>query len=228
VQESVVPDWYDNPPESTPDMLYVTGSGESANFEFSRDKARLSAARMLCHQLNGEINSMTKQFQQEVGKRFIEKTQTVTKKVCTDTNLTGYTQAKITTVKSDGQFQTFVMLKYPVGKNNFLLEEQLSQRVQRDSAMAERQAYIDLEKERQDKRAYEAQQSRRVQEVIAPDTVKREVEVEPKPPAVRGPDSVNTSEGELKLLNVDNTEYKQRRDEALAKPGAVIGQSTVR
>ena len=115
VQESVVPDWYDNPPESTPDMLYVTGSGESANFEFSRDKARLSAARMLCHQLNGEVNSMTKQFQQEVGKRFVEKTQTVTKKVCTDTNLTGYTQSKITTVKSDGQFQTFVMLKYPVG-----------------------------------------------------------------------------------------------------------------
>jgi len=33
---------------------------------------------------------------------------------------------------------------------------------------------------------------------------------------------------ELKLLDVDNAEYKKRRDEALQKPGAVIGQTTLR
>jgi hypothetical protein len=32
---------------------------------------------------------------------------------------------------------------------------------------------------------------------------------------------------ELKLLDVDNAEYRQRRAEALQKPGAVIGQTTV-
>lgn len=32
----------------------------------------------------------------------------------------------------------------------------------------------------------------------------------------------------ISLLPVDNEEYKKRRDEALAKPGAVIGQVTVR
>jgi hypothetical protein len=31
----------------------------------------------------------------------------------------------------------------------------------------------------------------------------------------------------IQLLPVDNVEYKKRRDEALAKPGAVIGQTTV-
>jgi hypothetical protein len=45
-----------------------------------------------------------------------------------------------------------------------------------------------------------------------------------KTPAVSKP----VSQGTVELLNVDNAEYKKRRDEALQKPGAVIGQVTVR
>ena len=47
---------------------------------------------------------------------------------------------------------------------------------------------------------------------------------EDKTPAVSKP----VSQGTVELLNVDNAEYKRRRDEALQKPGAVIGQVTVR
>jgi hypothetical protein len=45
-----------------------------------------------------------------------------------------------------------------------------------------------------------------------------------------GPVSVVTPDGNgtLALMPVDNEEYKQRRAEALQKPGAVIGQTTVR
>ena len=42
------------------------------------------------------------------------------------------------------------------------------------------------------------------------------------------PETVKTSEGELKLLDVDNPEYRQKREDALKKPGAVVGQVTVR
>jgi hypothetical protein len=38
--------------------------------------------------------------------------------------------------------------------------------------------------------------------------------------------STNTKSG-ITLLPVDNEEYKKRRDEALKKPGAVVGQTTV-
>ena len=38
---------------------------------------------------------------------------------------------------------------------------------------------------------------------------------------------MSTSGGEIKLLDVDNTEYKSKRAEALAKPGAVIGQTVI-
>jgi hypothetical protein len=41
------------------------------------------------------------------------------------------------------------------------------------------------------------------------------------------PETVKTGTTELKLLDVDNVEYKQKRAEALIKPGAVIGQMTI-
>jgi hypothetical protein len=37
-----------------------------------------------------------------------------------------------------------------------------------------------------------------------------------------------TDEKSVKLMDVDNEEYKRRRDEALQKPGAVVGQITLR
>jgi hypothetical protein len=42
------------------------------------------------------------------------------------------------------------------------------------------------------------------------------------------PVTVPTTSGELKLLDVDNAEYRQKRSEALQKPGAVVGQTVVR
>jgi dipeptidase len=41
------------------------------------------------------------------------------------------------------------------------------------------------------------------------------------------PNVVSTTQGELKLLDVDNEEYKRKRAEALAKPNAVVGQITL-
>ena len=60
------------------------------------------------------------------------------------------------------------------------------------------------------------------------------VEVTPVPPAstqksqevsVVKPDGTTST---LNLLPVENAEYKARREEALQKPGAVVGQVTVR
>jgi hypothetical protein len=39
---------------------------------------------------------------------------------------------------------------------------------------------------------------------------------------------VTVSKAPIQLLDVDNAEYKKRRDETLQKPGAVLGQATLR
>lgn len=227
-QEMRIPDWYDTPPAPTRDFVYVTGSGDSINFESSRDLARLSAKRMLCDTLNGETNSITKQFQLDSGKRFQQRTTTNTKKVCTDTSIVGFVQDKIQTLKIDGRWQSFVMLKYPLGKNNFLLEEQLSQRSERDAVMLEAQGQIELEREREAKRKREADERRAKQELLAPDTIKKSEPAPEAKPAETKAETVKTTEGELKLLDVENEAYKQKRAEALQKPGAVVGQTTIR
>jgi hypothetical protein len=76
-------------------------------------------------------------------------------------------------------------------------------------------AQQDLERETQRQRTEAEAADRRLREEIGP---------RPDAPA----QSVNTTEGPVKLLDVDNADYRQKRTEALAKPGAVIGQTTVR
>jgi hypothetical protein len=54
----------------------------------------------------------------------------------------------------------------------------------------------------------------------------------PAPATNRAPDSVSVvnpdgSSGSLNLVQVDNAEYRARRAEALKKPGAVVGQTTI-
>ena len=78
-------------------------------------------------------------------------------------------------------------------------------------------AQQDLERETQRQRDQAEAADRKLKE-----------EIGPRPDAPASATSVNTSEGPVKLLDVDNAEYKQKRAEALAKPGAVIGQSVVR
>jgi hypothetical protein len=61
----------------------------------------------------------------------------------------------------------------------------------------------------------------------APDAFKElDEQVEPKS-TVKNVDVVGTTNGDLKLLDVQNMEYKTRRAEALEKPNAVIGQTTL-
>jgi hypothetical protein len=74
---------------------------------------------------------------------------------------------------------------------------------------------------RQDKQAQQEATDARKR---APDAFK-EVDrlVDPAAPA-----DAESKVNEVKLIDVDNEEYKKRRDETLQKPGAVIGQTTVR
>jgi hypothetical protein len=67
-----------------------------------------------------------------------------------------------------------------------------------------------------DRREYEQDNN------LAPSTSKvAPVVVDPPKPAVVG-------NSNLQLMDVDNAEYRARREAALQKPGAVIGQATVR
>jgi hypothetical protein len=223
MQEVNAPDWFNNPPASTKEVLYVTGTSNSVNYGSSRNKALLDAQVQLGDKLNGEMNALIQQYQNDAGDSYASSTTTNVKKLIAETDLTGFSVDKLATIKVGSEFQTFVLLRYPLGEANELMKRKLANQERKELNLKQRQGQIDLQRELDRKANRQVEQESRVQQAIAPDTVKRDT-----PPAVRGPDTVPTSDGELKLMEVDNSEYKQRRADALQKPGAVVGNSTVR
>lgn len=222
MQEINAPEWFNSPPASTKDVLYVTGTSNSVNYGSSRNKALLDAQVQLGDKLNGEMNALIQQYQNDAGDNYSSSTTTNVKKLIAGTDLTGFSIDKLTTIKVGSEFQTFVLLRYPLGEANELMKRKLAGQERKELNLRARQGQIDLQRELDRKAKSQRDQESRVQQIIAPDTVQRDVA-----PAVRGPDTVPTSNGELKLVDVDNAEYKARRAEALQKPGAVVGNSVL-
>jgi hypothetical protein len=226
--EIVAPEWMDNPPKSTKERLYVTGTADSVNYGSSRQKAMLDAQMHLGDKINGELNAMVQQYKNDVGNSYIENTTTNIKKLIAETDLSGYSVDKITTIKIDGKFQTFVLLEYPIGDANEILKQKLAMKQQRESVMRAAQGQIDLQKELDRKNQVQLARERKSQEILAPDTLdKGESFVEPTKADKVGVVNTDGTKSQLNLLPVDNAEYKAKRAEALQKPGAVVGQVTV-
>jgi hypothetical protein len=227
--EIVAPEWMDNPPKGDKNNLYVTGTADSVNYGSSRQKALLDAQMHLGDKVNGELNAMVQQYKNDVGNSYIENTTTNIKKLIAETDLSGYNVEKISTIKIDGKFQTFVLLHYPIGDANEVLKQKLAIKQQRESVMRAAQGQIDLSREMDRKAQREMARDRRTQEIVAPDTLdKGESVVTPVTVEKVGVVNPDESKSELNLMPVDNAEYKQKRAEALQKPGAVVGQVTVR
>ena len=94
--------------------------------------------------------------------------------------------------------------------------------------MRSARAHQDLQVEGERRRQQAEADDRKLKEEIGPVTNKS-ADPTTNPPAVRGGpgESVSTNQGTIQLLDVDNQEYKNRRAEALKKPGAVVGQTTI-
>jgi len=116
----------------------------------------------------------------------------------------------------DGQYyKVYVLLRLPTGANNTMQTRRDQSRMQREAEVRGRAAERDMD-------TNEVRDLKREQD--ADSALERRL----TPQSRVTPVIVPTTSGEVKLLDVDNAEYKQKRDEALAKPGAVIGQTVVR
>jgi hypothetical protein len=199
-----VPAWYIKAPASTEDYVYVTGTAVSSDLSMSRQKALLDAQVQLADKINGVINALTKQNRKDdSGSVDTDRTQITVKKLILDTAITGYHLEDTKIMAENRGYRTFVLVRYPMGDANRMLKDKLrKERQDREDARENGQNELDREMEAR---------KPAVNPVPAPSTVKAQ--------------PLNTSE--IKLMDVDNAEYKARRDAALQKPNAVIGQVTV-
>jgi hypothetical protein len=174
----------------------------------------MAAERKLVEQMYSRITTQTNSYKADRGSVTIENYQQVTRKNANG-ELSG-AQRVDSRATHDGQYyKVYVLLRLPTGASNTMQTRRDQTRMQREAEIRGRAAERDMD-------ANEARDSKREQD--ADSTLERRL----TPQSRVAPVTVPTASGEVKLLDVDNAEYKQKRDEALAKPGAVIGQTTVR
>jgi hypothetical protein len=200
-----VPPWYIKAPASTDEYMFVTGTGISSDLSMSRAKALLDAQHQLASKLNGVIDAATRQQRKDTaGTVNSDYTSVTIRKNIIETAITGHHLEDSKIQAENRGYRTFVLVRYPVGDANKLLRQQ----EQRDSKKQDEDAMIDKEL---------GKSQSKVVSVVVPET-KAAVAVEPKAVPI----------SELKLMEVDNEEYKKRRAEALQKPGAIVGNVTYR
>jgi hypothetical protein len=179
------------------------------------DKARMSAERKLVEQMYARITTQTNSYRADRGQAMVENYQQVTRKNARG-ELSG-AQRVDSQVTHDGyNYKVYVLLRLPMGQANATQTRRDQARLQREGDIRGRAAERDMDKN-------EAADAKREQN--ADQALERSLTPQSKVTPVVVPDAKT---GEIKLLDVDNEEYKRKRDEALAKPGAVIGQTVVR
>lgn len=210
------PAWYVNIPPDTPDMTFAVGTASSSDEQMAYDKARMAAERKLVEQMYSRIATQTNSYRADRGQAMVENYQQVTRKNARG-ELSGAQRVDSQAHFDGHQYKVYVLLRLPLGANNAQQTRRDQQRLDREAEIRGRAAEASMD------RNDAADQERDRQEI-------RDLErrLQPQSQSQSAPNSVPTSAGEVQLLDVDNAEYRRRRAEALQKPGAVVGQITVR
>ena len=204
-----LPSWYIKPPAATDDYIWFAGTGYSSDLAMSREKAVLDSQMKLADTLNGALNAMVKQQKSDnAGSVVTDKTSLTVKKIIANTVMTGYRIEDARVVSENRNYRTFILVRYPVGDANRLLKDRLQQQSQSNDSDEALQRELDRETQ--------------------PQTKSRPVSQAAPAPVVAPIAETTSAVTTVNLLPVDNEEYKARRDAALQKPGAVIGQVTIR
>ena len=198
------PEWFVKLPEDTADMVFAAAVGVSVDEQMAYDKARVQAERKLVEMQGAKIDSLTKSHRTDTGDTLVESTSVTIQKSASG-ELAG-AQRVDSRVTFDGRYyRVYVLLRLPLGTNNVLRTERQTAQTRKEAELRGARAHQELEQKREaDAKAQEAADA------------KLRTEIGPKPVS-----------SELKLLDVDNAEYRKKRDESLVKPGAVVGQITV-
>lgn len=214
------PEWFVNVPADTVDLMFAAATASSLDEQMAYDKARMQAERKLVEAMGAQIRSFSKSYRVDQGDSLIERFEQTMQKSANGT-LIGAQRVDSQTTFDGRQYKVYVLLRYPLGENNILRKERQAAKNQREAELRAARAHQDLDDRQRAERTEQRQEDAQQRQDLGP-------RPETAPVTKVEPVVAPTNEGEIKLLDVDNKEYKDRRAEALQKPGAVIGQTVVR
>jgi hypothetical protein len=218
------PEWFVRVPESTETMVYGAGTAVSSDEQMAYDKARLFAERKLVEQAHAVITTQTKSFQNDTGVDLQTRFETVTRKNAQG-QIVGVQQVDSQADFDGRQYKVYVLIRLPLGEANTQRAAQDRAQSQREAEFRARRAEQEMDRNQTQLQQNRAEQDRQMQRELGPASLApNESFVLPEGAT---PIPVQRVES-IQLLDVDNEEYRQRRDETLQRPGAVIGHITVR
>ena len=210
---SPAPEWFVRLPEDTADMMFAAGTATSVDEQMAYNKARMFAEQKLIETMTARVRSLTKSYRADSGDALNERFEQTIQKTASG-ELIGAQRVDSRATHDGRYYKVYVLIRYPLGESNMLRKERNQTQARKESELRSGRAHQELDQVHKNQSEQQERSDQQLREQVGP-------RVETVTP-------VNTSQTELKLLDVDNEEYKRRRAEALAKPNAVIGQITLR
>jgi hypothetical protein len=193
-----IPEWFVEVPR-VDGVIHSVGDGVSSSMSGALSNARANAYEGICQSAGGTVRSQTKVYRQDTESASTSMTTTAIRNLCPDVDVTGATVEKRKIIQDGNRFRAFVLVGLPMGEKNVLARTKQTDKVSERAAGNAQREFKELDELTEKSKAVPQSQ-------VAPVQV----------------------DGELKLMDVDNVEYRARRDAALQKPGAVVGQTTLR
>ena len=202
---SQAPEWMSKLPKA-PGYIFENGTATSSDFGFADIKAKTIAYSKICTSAGGKVRSQIKMYKADNGDVGTEQSEMAVRSICPDVDISGVETVEMKHVADGNRIRTYVLVALPT-----------TGRMNKDIKRSAKEAFKELD---------EITGNR----PLSTDVESQPVTVTPVAPQPGQEISVvqpNGATSTLNLMPVDNAEYKARREEALKKPGAVIGQVSV-
>lgn len=145
------PSWYADAPKKDDSAIYGVGTEYSNDFQFSVDKAMLSAKRELASNYSSYTSAMMKDFAVESGvlgrgvaNADIERT---TRLIVAKVNLVGVQRQNFVVVKEGNGFRTFVRLRFSADESNKILVAEVQRNAALYAQLRASKSFRELDKE---------------------------------------------------------------------------------
>lgn len=197
---SNAPEWMSKLPKAA-GYVFENGTATSSDFGFADIKAKTIAYSKICTSAGGKVRSQVKMYKADNGDTGTEQSEMAIRSMCADVDITGVETVEMKHIADGNRIRTYVLVALPT-----------SGAANKDVKRSAKEAFKELD------------------EITGNKPLSSDVEVTPVAPQRGQEISVvqpNGATSTLNLMPVENAEYKARREEALKKPGAVIGQVSV-
>ena len=145
------PKWFAETPKKDDSAIYGVGTEYSNDFQFSVDKAMLSAKRELASNYSSYTSAMMKDFAVESGvlgkgvaNADIERT---TRLIVAKVNLVGVQRTNFMTVKEGSGFRTFVRLRFSADESNKIMLAEVQRNAALYAQLRASKSFRELDKE---------------------------------------------------------------------------------